>query len=134
MPARALLVLLVMLNLGVALWWLLKPAAPPVPPRPLPADVPRLQLLGERTEPPRASTVARVDAEAQADAVLDGATAEGADAPADGLATARATGLASDRTTGLANGRTTGLATDSATDGATSRTGAAGNAVEDAPR
>src|SRR5690606_41837747 len=47
MPARALLVLLVMLNLGVGLWWLLRPDPVPSPPWVPPAGVPRLQLLGE---------------------------------------------------------------------------------------
>lgn len=47
MPARALLVLLVMLNAGVATWWLLRPAPPAPAPWVPPADVPRLQLLGE---------------------------------------------------------------------------------------
>lgn len=47
MPARALVVLLLMLNFGVATWWLLRPE--PLPPTPWaqPADVPRLQLLDE---------------------------------------------------------------------------------------
>lgn len=48
MPARALLVLLVMLNLGVATWWLLRPAPPTPTPWVQPADVPRLQLPGEQ--------------------------------------------------------------------------------------
>lgn len=44
---RALLVLLVVLNLGVAAWWLARPAAiqPPLPAAP--EGVPRLQLVGE---------------------------------------------------------------------------------------
>jgi hypothetical protein len=47
MPARALVVLLLMLNFGVATWWLLRPE--PLPPTPWvqPDDVPRLQLLDE---------------------------------------------------------------------------------------
>ncbi|MGY1531010.1 SPOR domain-containing protein [Luteimonas sp. A649] len=48
MPARALLVLLVMLNFGVATWWLLRPEPPAPAPWAPPADVPRLQLLGEQ--------------------------------------------------------------------------------------
>ena len=48
MPLRALLVLLVMLNFGVATWWLLRPAPRAPAPWTQPADVPRLQLLGER--------------------------------------------------------------------------------------
>lgn len=47
MFARALIVLLLVLNLGVAVWWLLRPepAAPGLPAHP--AGVPRLQLLRE---------------------------------------------------------------------------------------
>ncbi|MBJ6978883.1 MULTISPECIES: SPOR domain-containing protein [unclassified Luteimonas] len=47
MPARALLVLLVMLNFGVATWWVLRPG--PLPPTPwAPAEgVPTLRLPGE---------------------------------------------------------------------------------------
>ena len=44
---RALLVFLVVLNLGVAAWWALRSPAPPAPPVELPAGVPRLQLLSE---------------------------------------------------------------------------------------
>src|SRR5690554_639709 len=52
MPARALLVLLVMLNLGVATWWLLRPA-PPGPTAPEQSlDVPRLRILGEPAPAP----------------------------------------------------------------------------------
>ena len=47
MPARALLVLLVMLNFGVAIWWLLRPAPSAPADWQQPADVPRLQLPGE---------------------------------------------------------------------------------------
>jgi hypothetical protein len=53
MPARALLVLLVMLNVGVATWWLLRPGpSAPVAWTPS-ADVPRLQLLAETAQPGR---------------------------------------------------------------------------------
>lgn len=47
MFARALIVLLVILNLGVALWWLTRspPSTPPAIAQP--AGVPRLQLLSE---------------------------------------------------------------------------------------
>lgn len=47
MPLRALLVLLVMLNFGVATWWLLRPSPPAPAPWAQPAEVPRLQLLDE---------------------------------------------------------------------------------------
>lgn len=58
MPARALLVLLLILNLGLASWWLLRPE-PPVPPAWAPPEgVPRLQLLDEDGEAPAAAPVA----------------------------------------------------------------------------
>ena len=47
MLIRALLVLLVVLNLGVAAWWLTRPNASPVVSVPQPQGVARLQLLGE---------------------------------------------------------------------------------------
>ena len=47
MFARALIVLLLILNLGVAAWWLLRADPPPPPPEPHPAGVPRLQLGSE---------------------------------------------------------------------------------------
>jgi hypothetical protein len=52
MPARALLVLLVMLNVGVATWWLLRPGPSAPVAWTQPADVPRLQLLGETVAQP----------------------------------------------------------------------------------
>jgi hypothetical protein len=50
MFSRALLVLLLVLNVGVAAWWLARPAAiqPPLPA--VPEGVPRLQLVGEAGE------------------------------------------------------------------------------------
>ncbi|HYM86197.1 MAG TPA: hypothetical protein VET30_05615, partial [Pseudoxanthomonas sp.] len=49
MPIRALIVLLIALNVGAAAWWITRPQAPPPPPLPLPTPgVPRLQLLSER--------------------------------------------------------------------------------------
>lgn len=48
MLPRALLVLLAVMNLGVALWWAMHPAAPPARPvLDLPAGVPGLRLLSE---------------------------------------------------------------------------------------
>lgn len=47
MPLRALIVLLLAMNLGVALWWALRPAPDPPPAPGLPADVARLQLVSE---------------------------------------------------------------------------------------
>lgn len=82
MPARALLVLLVMLNLGVATWWLLRPA-PSVPAAwRQPADVPRLQLLGEAAAERQGGPVAgaggvAVDDGRMTDAVDSAATSTG---------------------------------------------------------
>jgi hypothetical protein len=58
MLPRALLVLLVVLNLGVAAWWLARPAAtrPPLPA--VPEGVPRLQLVGEAGQAPPAPVTA----------------------------------------------------------------------------
>lgn len=54
MPLRAVIVLLLVLNLGVAAWWLSRPSDASVPPLPAqPAGVPRLQLFDE-TAPPAA--------------------------------------------------------------------------------
>ncbi|MBX3712673.1 MAG: SPOR domain-containing protein [Lysobacter sp.] len=50
MTLRASLVLLVVLNLGVALWWVLHSDAPPVPAEEAPSGIARLQLLSERPE------------------------------------------------------------------------------------
>ncbi len=52
MFTRSLIVLLLVLNLGVAAWWSLRPApaAPPAPAQP--EGVPRLQLVGEAGSPP----------------------------------------------------------------------------------
>ena len=51
MFARALIVLLLVLNLGVAMWWALRPSAPSNIPVTSPAGVPRLQLLHESAAP-----------------------------------------------------------------------------------
>ncbi|MGI8560539.1 MAG: hypothetical protein ACR2J7_03710 [Luteimonas sp.] len=47
MFARALVVLLLMLNLGVALWWVARPAPAEAPVEGTPAGIARLQLLDE---------------------------------------------------------------------------------------
>ncbi|MGY0560378.1 MULTISPECIES: SPOR domain-containing protein [unclassified Luteimonas] len=47
MHLRALIVLLAVMNLGVALWWAARPAPEPTPLPELPADVPRLLLASE---------------------------------------------------------------------------------------
>lgn len=95
MFARALIVLLLVLNLGVAAWWALQPA--PSPPRAAeqPSGVPRLQLLDE--VPPHArpaSTVAAPAPEPTAtttQAVVERCLAFGPFADASTLANARAT-------------------------------------------
>ncbi len=59
MTLRASLVLLVVLNLGVALWWGLRSDAPPAPAEEAPSGIARLQLLSERPDPrPTAPAVA----------------------------------------------------------------------------
>ena len=55
MFARALIVLLLVLNLGVATWWVLRPPASPPPPSEMRANAPRLQLLSEVSQPARAA-------------------------------------------------------------------------------
>ena len=50
MLIRALIVLLIVLNLGVAAWWISRPAAQPPALPEQPAGVARLQLLGETGE------------------------------------------------------------------------------------
>lgn len=52
MLIRTLIVLLVVLNLGVAAWWITQPPAAPLPPAPMPAGVARLQLMGEAAPGP----------------------------------------------------------------------------------
>lgn len=51
MPIRALIVLLIVLNLGVAAWWISRPTSAPPPLPPQPEGVPRLQLLSETAAP-----------------------------------------------------------------------------------
>ena len=101
MPVRALLVLLVMLNVGVATWWVLRPAPPAPAPWVQPADVPRLQLLGEEpgaqaaVEPGAGVAAATLD-EAIADQVTldEAAAARAAAAPAvDGIEEAASAAL-----------------------------------------
>ena len=97
MPVRALLVLLVMLNVGVATWWVLRPAPPAPAPWVQPADVPRLQLLGEgpgaqgAVEPEAGVAAATVDEAALDQPALDqpavdeATAAQAAAAPVDGV-------------------------------------------------
>ncbi len=51
MILRALIVLLVVINLGVAAWWATRAPEPPAPVAEAPAGVPRLQLLREAPRP-----------------------------------------------------------------------------------
>ncbi len=76
MFARALIVLLLVLNLGVGMWWALRPAttSPPTPTPAVPTGAPRLLLLREAPQPARAVAVA---------------TTPAAPAPATMIATAR---------------------------------------------
>lgn len=60
MLIRALIVLLLVLNLGVAAWWLTRPPLPAEAPPALPAGVARLQLVGE--DAPAAVAVAAAPA------------------------------------------------------------------------
>lgn len=81
MPARALIVLLLILNLGVALWWATRGEAAPAEPPPLPAGAEPLRLLDETRVPDPPGTVATDAARAPADPA---AAAAGGDAtPAD---------------------------------------------------
>ena len=77
MMHRALLVLLVVINVGIAAWWALRAPAPPPPPIEQPAGVPRLQLLSE--VPARARPVAAAaSVSSPPGAVWPGAAATGA--------------------------------------------------------
>ena len=57
MLIRALIVLLVVLNLGAAAWWLTRPAPTPPAEPPLPAGVARLQLVNEAPSTPTQAPV-----------------------------------------------------------------------------
>jgi cell division protein FtsN len=57
MVTRALIVLLLVLNLGIAAWWIMRVEPAPAPTPAPPPGTPRLQLLGEVPEPvPPAAT------------------------------------------------------------------------------
>ncbi|MEL1262825.1 SPOR domain-containing protein [Pseudoxanthomonas putridarboris] len=56
MLIRALIVLLIVLNLGVAAWWLTRPEPQPLPPPEIPVGVARLQLVDESQAPTPADT------------------------------------------------------------------------------
>ncbi|MEL4893580.1 SPOR domain-containing protein [Xanthomonas protegens] len=71
MLVRALLVVLTILNLGVAVWWAMQPPTPPAVPMPaVPAGVATLQLVNEAPAPAAAPpTPAAAPADAQDSAV-----------------------------------------------------------------
>ncbi|GAB3379466.1 hypothetical protein [Lysobacter fragariae] len=77
MLVRALIVLLLVLNLGVAAWWIAHDPPPPPAPIQTPAGVMRLQLVGEGAKAPVTSVLAATSA-----APASGAAASGADATA----------------------------------------------------
>lgn len=83
MLVRALLVVLTILNLGVAVWWAMQPPTPPAVPMPaVPAGVATLQLVNEAPAPAAAPpTPAAAPDEAQDSAVAADA-ADSAQAPA----------------------------------------------------
>ena len=60
MLIRALIVLLVVLNLGAAAWWLTRPAPTPPAEPVLPAGVARLQLVNEAPSMPTQAPVPQV--------------------------------------------------------------------------
>ena len=70
MFARATVVLLIALNLGVGLWWLLRPDPAPHPAPEPPVGVPRLQLLAEATPQVRGTAAQAADAAPAAGAPL----------------------------------------------------------------
>lgn len=79
MHLRALIVLLLVMNVGVALWWALRPAPAAEQPPALPADVPRLLLASEADA--EALQAVQLNA-ANADVQADGPLADGSDAAA----------------------------------------------------
>ncbi|WP_279362211.1 SPOR domain-containing protein [Xanthomonas sacchari] len=89
MLVRALLVVLTILNLGVAVWWAMQPPTPPPVPMPaVPAGVATLQLVNETPAPAAAPTPPAVapvaaPADAQADTAVAADTVEAVPAQAD---------------------------------------------------
>lgn len=85
MTLRASIVLLAVLNLGVAAWWLLRPEAVPAPVVEAPSGIARLQLLSERVGPAPATVEATATAqpdETEAPVPPAATAATAADAPA----------------------------------------------------
>ena len=78
MHLRALIVLLLVMNVGVALWWALRPAPAVELPPALPADVPRLLLASEADAETLQAVVLNA---ANADVQADGPLAEGESGP-----------------------------------------------------
>lgn len=78
MPIRALIVLLVILNLGVALWWVTRTEPPPPSDPALPAGVELLRLPGE--DAPATPAAPPVAAEAATGDAADAAAGDGAGA------------------------------------------------------
>ncbi|WP_295935379.1 SPOR domain-containing protein [uncultured Xanthomonas sp.] len=97
MLVRALLVVLTILNLGVAVWWAMQPPTPPSVPMPaVPAGVATLQLVNETPAPAAAPTPpVAAPAAAQADTAVAADPVEAvpaqADAPAAPTTAAQAT-------------------------------------------
>ncbi len=89
MLVRALLVVLTILNLGVAVWWAMQPPTPPPVPMPaVPAGVATLQLVNETPAPAAAPTPPAVapvaaPADAQADTAVAADPVEAVPAQAD---------------------------------------------------
>lgn len=79
MHLRALIVLLLAMNLGVALWWALKPAPAAGPPVEIPADVPRLVLVSEADRELLQAAALNAANAASAATRPDAAVAEGGD-------------------------------------------------------
>ena len=72
MPVRALIVLLIVLNLGVALWWIARDQAPPPEATPVPAQgVERLRLLAEGAAGPEPAQAVVAAVAAGEDAIAD---------------------------------------------------------------
>jgi hypothetical protein len=80
MPTRALIVLLIVLNLGVAAWWALRPAPHIDADTPL-SGVPKLQLAGERKSSLPAAAPVATPAPAATTAIPPVETAKQDDAP-----------------------------------------------------
>lgn len=82
MLVRALLVVLTILNLGVALWWATQPQIPPAAPMPaLPAGVATLQLVPASAAVPQAASAAPAASAAAPTPAVDAATAPAAVVP-----------------------------------------------------